>query len=60
MNRHNGVLETVTLPAATPGAASAVQEPPAPDRSGDTGDNRWVVSQGDGQDGVTPNYCCTD
>ena len=32
--RHNGVLETVTLPAATPGTASAVHEPPAPDRSG--------------------------
>lgn len=32
--RHNGVLETVSLPAATPGTASAVHEPPAPDGSG--------------------------
>ena len=58
--RHNGVLETVTLPAAIPGTASAVHEPPAPDRSGDPGEDRWVVSQGHGQEVVRSNYCCTD
>jgi hypothetical protein len=31
---HDGVLETVTLPAATAGTAIAVHEPPAHDRSG--------------------------
>jgi len=60
MNRHNGVLETVTLTAESTGTAFAVHEPPAPGRSGDPGEDRWVLSQGDGQDGVIPNYCCTD
>jgi hypothetical protein len=32
--RHNGVLETVTLPAETSGMAFAVHEPSAPDRRG--------------------------
>ena len=32
--RHNGVLETVSMPAETAGTAVAVHEPPAPERSG--------------------------
>ncbi len=32
--RHNGVLETVSMPAETAGPAVAVHEPPAHDRSG--------------------------
>ena len=31
---HDGVLETVSMPAETAGSAVAVHEPPVPDRSG--------------------------